>query len=239
MDLKPYYQDDFVTLYHARCEDVLPSLAFDAVFTSPPYNLTDASRGKPSGSSYKALADGYASYSDDMPHSEYVAWQNDLTSAIWDKLPNHGAMFYNHKQINRDGVARLPLELVAPQCILRQIITWDRGSGHINCFWYYTPRTEWVLLYAKPEFRLSTMGIFDLWKIPFETRSEHPAPFPLGLPMRALTTFEFHTVFDPFAGSGTTLRAAKDLGRRAIGCEIDERYCEIAAKRCAQEVLPW
>lgn len=67
----------------------------------------------------------------------------------------------------------------------------------------------------------------------------HPCPFPLELPKRciAATTDLGDVVLDPFMGSGTTLRAAKDLGRKAIGIEIEERYCEIAAKRLAQEVL--
>ena len=235
---EPYYSDDHVTIYHADNASIVPLLKYDVVFTSPPYNLSDPERKKkPSGTSYKALADGYADYGDNMPHSEYVAWQQALTKKLWDGLPETGAIYYNHKQINRDGVARLPLELVHTDCTLRQVITWDRGSGHINCLWYYTPRTEWVLLYAKPAFRLSTMGVFDLWKVPFETGTEHPAPFPVGLPMRALTTLDFGTVLDPFMGSGTTLRVAKDLGKKAIGIEVSERYCEIAASRCAQEVL--
>jgi site-specific DNA-methyltransferase (adenine-specific) len=69
---------------------------------------------------------------------------------------------------------------------------------------------------------------------------DHPCPKPVTF-MRWVVercTASADTVLDPFMGSGTTLRAAKDLGRRAIGIEIEERYCEIAARRLAQEVLP-
>lgn len=68
---------------------------------------------------------------------------------------------------------------------------------------------------------------------------DHPAPFPGALASWCVNLIgrPGGTVLDPFAGSGTTLRAAKDLGRKAIGIELDERYCEIAARRMGQEVL--
>jgi site-specific DNA-methyltransferase (adenine-specific) len=67
----------------------------------------------------------------------------------------------------------------------------------------------------------------------------HPWPKPLPLFKKLVShwSLDGHTVLDPFTGSGTTLRAAKDLGRKAIGIEIEEEYCEIAAKRMAQTVM--
>ena len=71
-----------------------------------------------------------------------------------------------------------------------------------------------------------------------EANTSHPAPFPETLPLRAIETSHAQKILDPFVGSGTTLLAAKRLGRRAIGIEVSERYCEIAAKRLAQGALP-
>jgi DNA modification methylase len=83
----------------------------------------------------------------------------------------------------------------------------------------------------------------NVWTITPEHRGDatgnHPAPFPLELAARAirLSTWPDDLVIDPFMGSGTTLRAAKDLGRRAIGIDVSEKYCGFAAKRLGQEVL--
>lgn len=81
----------------------------------------------------------------------------------------------------------------------------------------------------------------SVWRFPLVEPNGHPTPKPLGLVTRIVeATSEYGAlVLDPFAGSGTTLRAAKDCGRRAIGIELDERYCEIAARRLAQDALPF
>ena len=79
----------------------------------------------------------------------------------------------------------------------------------------------------------------QIWNITGASTKHHPAPFPLELATRLVRMFSFvgDTVLDPFCGSGTTLLAAKELGHCAIGVEIEERYCEIAAKRLSQEVM--
>ena len=240
--MTPYYSDDAVTIYNGDCREVLPTLEpVDLVVTSPPYNLGGVRSGFNVKSASTSMLDGYGEYGDDLPHADYVQWQHEVLRTCWDRLSDTGAIFYNHKPRHRDGVLLLPLEL-NPGLPVRQIITWDRGLGMNWATTHFLPVCEWIVLLAKPGFRLrdkTVSHLSDVWRFPPEGGNpEHPCPFPLALPMRCVSSTNAATVLDPFMGSGTTLRAAKDLGRKAIGIEIEERYCEIAAKRMAQEVLP-
>ena len=118
-----YYADESVTLYHGRCEDILPQLSdIDLVFTSPPYNLGDMSGGLAN------LSGGYRSYSDTQADEDYVEWQRSVLSLRWKSLSADGAIFYNHKPIVRNGVATLPTRL-NPDLPLRQIVIWYRQMG--------------------------------------------------------------------------------------------------------------
>lgn len=251
--MKPYYEAGGVTLYHGDCEEILPQFpagAFDLVFTSPPYNLggksnpnlRKKSRPRPRAVQrwHPDIAEGYGSHGDDLPYSEYVAWQKRVLSECWRVLSDAGAIFYNHKPLVRDGQVRLPTDL-NPGLPLRQVVIWDRSSGFNFTTTHYCPVHEWVLLLAKPGFRLKSQGASkatDVWRFDFEQRTAHPAPFPIELPLRALETTTAAAVLDPFAGSGTTLLAAKLQGRRAVGIELEERWCELAATRLSQETLP-
>lgn len=236
--MTPYYQDGSVTIYHGDCREILPSLdPVDLVVTSPPYNI---GRHWPTVTVSTSMLNGYESYPDDLPHAEYVQWQQTVLQMCWDTLTDAGAIFYNHKPRHKNKELLLPLEL-NPGLPLRQIITWDRGLGMNWSTTHFLPVSEWVVLLAKPAFRLSdktASHASDVWRFPPESGNlGHPCPFPLALPKRCIVSTNATTILDPFMGSGTTLRAAKDLGRKAIGIEIDERYCELAVTRMAQEVL--
>ena len=233
--MSPYYSDDLVTIYHGDSRDILRDLEDESValvVTSPPYNLGDMSGGLAN------LAGGYGSYADQMPHEEYVAWQRSILQELWRVIAYEGAIYYNHKPRIQNGVLWTPLDL-NPGLPLRQIIVWHRTIGVNWSETFFMPMHEWIMLLAKPGFRFSkSISHFgDVWRMPPELDRSHPAPFPIGLPARAIQTAPDGVILDPFMGSGTTLRAAKDQGRKSIGIEIDERYCELAAKRLAQESL--
>lgn len=248
------------TLYLGDNRQVMPSLpggCADMVFTSPPYNLGNttggglpgkklghyseaAALGKKRGGNGKwgggKLADGYEAYDDAMPMSDYIAWQKATLAECWRLLSDRGAIYYNHKVRVLDGIALTPLTY-NPDLPLRQIIIWARAGGVNFSPVAYLPTHEWIMVLAKPDFRLrdkAASGAGDVWYIPQEGNTEHPAPFPVALPERAIETTAGGAVFDPFMGSGTTGVACARLGRRFIGVEIDPGYFDIACRRIEQ-----
>jgi site-specific DNA-methyltransferase (adenine-specific) len=237
----PYYSDGLVTIYHGDCREILSGLSgVDLFFTSPPYNLGTSTGGIHAGSlAAVKLADGYASYGDDMPQDEYDDWQREVVGLMWDSLSDTGAIFYNHKPRSMNGTVVLPT-IYGDGLPLRQVIIWNRETGLNFSPTFFLPKCEWIMVWAKSGWSLidrSASQVGDVWTIRPENSQRHPAPFPLALPKRAIAATTAALVCDPFMGSGTTLRAAKDLGRRAVGIEIEERYCEAAVARLAQEVL--
>ncbi|HKS27790.1 MAG TPA: site-specific DNA-methyltransferase [Pyrinomonadaceae bacterium] len=211
------------------------------VLTSPPYNLREGMENKGGlrvnhkGSAWARghLAKGYQSYSDDMPYPEYVEWQKATLKECWRIIDDAGAIYYNHKPRVVRGEVRLPTAL-NPDLPLRQVVIWDRLSG-FNCMsGAYMPMCEWILILAKEKFRLrdkGASGVGDVWSIPAEVNTQHEAPFPEALALRVVETTPAETVLDPFMGSGTTGVACAIEGRRFIGIEIEEKYCELAVAR--------
>ena len=109
----------------------------------------------------------------------------------------------------------------------------------LNCK-RYAPSHEGIWGFGRPVAWNDSLNVLmSVWTIPPQLEVEHPCPYPAEIPSRLIASscLEGAIVLDPFAGIGTTLIAAKDLNRRAIGIEIEEKYCEIAAKRLSQEVF--
>jgi DNA modification methylase len=217
----------------------MPSESIDLVFTSPPYNLRNTSGGgipaKGGKWSGAALRNGYASHSDDMPHDDYVAWQKDVLRECWRLIRPTGAIYYNHKPLIRNGLVRLPTEY-NPDLPIRQIVIWNRGSGINFSTSHYVPCHEWIIILAKPGFRLrdkAASGAMDVWKVTHERNNPHPAPFPVELPRIALETTNAQEILDPFAGSGSTGVACKMMGRKFIGIDHDPGYLSMARDRIA------
>ncbi len=241
-------------LHLGDCRDVLPTLGLvDLVFTSPPYNMGNtrgggmparvrghypdgapmSARGGSGKWSGGALANGYGLHDDNMPHDAYVAWQKDVLRLCYAQLSDVGAIFYNHKARIFDGRCITPLDY-NPDLPLRQIIVWARAGGVNFSPAFYLPMHEWVAVFAKDGFRLKSKeasGAGDVWYIPQEANTPHPAPFPVALPQRAISTTAATIVCDPFMGSGSTGVAAVKCGRQFVGIELEPKWFDLACRR--------
>jgi DNA methylase len=220
--MEPYYDHAGITIYHGDCREILPTLGpVDLVLTDPPYgiNHTSGQSRELWGAVSDAWGDASIKGDDDTTLRDYViAWAGGLPCIVF-------------------GTWRI----VRP-VNTHTVLIWDKGanSGMGDLSIPFKPSFEEIYLIGKHGYCGSRdegvlKGFYQPGRI--SMGRIHPMQKPVTLMRYLMSKTTSATILDPFMGSGTTLRAAKDLGRRAIGIEIDERYCEIAARRLSQEVF--
>lgn len=217
--MKPYYEHAGITIYHADCREILPSLPkVDLVLTDPPYGIgADIKQSKRAEKQYGNAAAPSKDYG--ISNWDLKTPPGELILAITgsgDKCIIWGGNYFS-----------LPVS--------RAWLVWDKDNGNNR---YADCELAWSNLdTAVRKYRHKWMGMIQENMAEKEIR-EHPTQKPVPLMEWCIGLADNpQTILDPFMGSGTTLRAAKDLGRKAIGIEINEQYCEIAAKRLSQEVF--
>ena len=217
-------------IHHGDCLDLLaqlPDESVDLVVTSPPYNLRSGGRcrGWP----------GYDGYGDDLPHDEYVAWQQESLREMYRVIKPTGAIFYNHAPRIQKCVQWRHEDILEPFDV-RQAVIWHRAGGVNHNPHYLSPSYEYIYVIAKPDFRVAAdWTIGDVWKMGQEKKRwipEVPA-FPVQLPQNAIRATGAKIVLDCFMGSGTTAVAAVLEGADYIGIEQSARYCAVARERVA------
>ena len=216
--MRPYYQDDWATIYHGDCREVLPTLgAVDLVLTDPPYGIKqDKGMG---GAGY----DGFGKRVKRNSRQYTGGWDSgrpgqDVFQMLLSAGKNHiiwgGQYFSDLLPVNQKWLA------------------WDKQQTMPS---YSDAELAWTTLSGNSlkMFRYCGSGLMAA-----EKERYHPTQKPVALIRWCIGMVPgVSSILDPFMGSGTTLRAAKDCAIKSIGIEIEERYCEIAVKRLRQEIL--
>jgi site-specific DNA-methyltransferase (adenine-specific) len=236
------FPDDYVN--KIICADSLsimrqmPDNCLDLVVTSPPYNLKNSTGNGMSANTKSGkwagnpLQNGYSHYSDNIPNDEYAEWQYNSLKEMYRLLKDDGAIFYNHKWRVQDGLMQDRKDIIRDLPV-RQIIIWRRKGGFNFNPGYFLPTYEVIYMITKPNFVLAPKAnaFGDVWEFTQEMKNEHPAPFPVALIHRIITSTNAKLILDPFSGSGTTAIVAMGLKRNFIGIELSPDYCKLSEER--------
>ena len=216
--------------------------SIDLVVTSPPYNKGFFSSNGNTGVGnqiWEGFTIDYDTYDDNMNIEEYEEWMIHILNLLYDIVKEDGSVFFNHKPIRYNNKIYHPIKFILQSKFnIYQEIIWDRKNSPNIRKDILTPCTERIYWLSKGKPRvyrdeLDREFCSEVWNISPKKQNDHPAPFPLQIPINCinLTTKENDIVLDPFMGSGTTGLAARMLNRKYIGFELSKNYCDLATKR--------
>jgi DNA modification methylase len=216
LDSTPYFQGDGITLYCADNQDCLAWLAGDVLITDPPYGMKYA---------------GGSSQASWMERNRPIEGDKDTTSRdmVLDGWGERPALVF--------GTWKCP----RPAGRIRQLLVWDKGDtpGMGDTAMPWGPAHEEIYVFGEgwTGKRQSNVLRHNTLSGHSWDRPDHPTPKPVPLMEELVRYAPPGVIVDPFAGSGSTLRACMNLGREAIGIELEERFCEVIVKQLAQMVL--
>ena len=213
--LTPYYERNGITIYNGDCQDVLPTLGdIDLVVTDPPYGI---------------------SY-----HSNHYVGDNPFDPIEGDdRFPNVVVNWcITHAQAG--ALVFMPVEALSLLPAAKSHIAWVKNNWTAGDLEHgYAHMWELAAFWPGPSHQFAQGRPQDVVVSPrvASTSMQHPTEKPVELLKKLLLHHDCHHVLDPYMGSGSTLRAAKDLGIAATGIEINESYCRATVARLQQEVL--
>jgi len=231
---EPYYSDEWVTLYHGDCREVLAWLDVDVLITDPPYG-TNFTVGNPKG--------GYGRRQNAAGNSRHASGRNvgvegftianDTDAQVRDEVLKMWFRDAEHDRGTKPALVFGSPRMADPPGEWADRLVWDKKRPGMNGGpWRYRHESIYVTDgFVRTD--NAAVSIIEAWP----DQTDHIHAKPPALMLRLVAAAPLGVIADPFAGSGSTLAAAKQLGRRVVGVELEERYCEVIAKRLSQDTL--
>lgn len=209
--IKPYYDVNGITIYHGDFREIINNIETpDLIVTDPPYGMEFQSNHRT------------------IKHMKIIGDKELDTGSI--RLLIDAAKCGVYVFCRWDNLKQMPPP--------KSVLCWVKNNWSMGDLEHEHGRQWEAICFYPKENHKFIKRIPDVINADRTGNFDHPTEKPSGLLRILIEANEGHIVLDPYMGSGTTLRAAKDLGRKAIGIEIEEKYCEIAVRRLRQEVLP-